>query len=144
MRRAFCACWAATRVRVAWRSRFVSWGGSSGRGVSRIGSQTSNCAGGAYGPAQGEARNALAGAVFIHCLGENCDRTFERRRFRASGLHLVTAAIVLWNKVYLERAKQALHESGTLADAGMLQFLSRLGWERINLTRAYVWRQSRR
>jgi hypothetical protein len=56
----------------------------------------------------------------------------------------VTAAIVLWNTVYLERATQALREAGKLADDDMLQFLSPLGWEHINLTGDYVWRQSRK
>jgi TnpA family transposase len=93
---------------------------------------------------KGEARNALARAVFIHRLGEIRDRTFEQQRYRASGLNLVTAAIVLWNTVYLERATQALRESGKLPDAGMLQFLSQLGWEHINLTGDYVWRQNRK
>lgn len=76
---------------------------------------------------KGEARNALARAVFIHRLGEIRDRTFEQQRYRASGLNLVTAAIVLWNTVYLERATQALRKSGKLTDDGMLQFLSPLG-----------------
>ena len=93
---------------------------------------------------KGEARNALARAVFIHRLGEIRDRTFEQQRYRASGLNLVTGAIVLWNTVYLERATQALRESGRLDDNGMLQFLSPLGWEHINLTGDYVWRQNRR
>lgn len=93
---------------------------------------------------KGEARNALARAVFIHRLGEIRDRTFEQQRYRASGLNLVTAAIVLWNTVYLERATQALRESGKLPDARLLQFLSPLGWEHINLTGDYVWRQNRK
>lgn len=93
---------------------------------------------------KGEARNALARAVFIHRLGEIRDRSFEQQRYRASGLNLVTAAIVLWNTVYLERATQALRESGKLAKDDMLQYLSPLGWEHINLTGDYVWRQSRK
>ncbi|AUY10349.1 hypothetical protein C3F36_12990 [Aeromonas sp. ASNIH2] len=36
----------------------------------------------------------------------------EQQRYRASGLNLVTAAIVLWNTVYLERATQGLVEAG--------------------------------
>jgi TnpA family transposase len=91
---------------------------------------------------KGEARNALARAVFIHRLGEIRDRSFEEQRYRASGLNLVTAAIVLWNTVYLERATQALREAGKLPDDGMLRYLSPLGWEHINLTGDYVWRQS--
>ncbi len=45
-----------------------------------------------------------ARAVFFNRLGEIRDRGFEQQRYRASGLNLVTAAIVLWNTVYLERA----------------------------------------
>jgi TnpA family transposase len=48
---------------------------------------------------KGEARNALARAVFFNRLGELRDRTFENQRYRASGLNLVVAAIILWNTV---------------------------------------------
>src|SRR5512135_325109 len=61
---------------------------------------------------KGEARNALARAVFFNRLGEMRDRSFENQRYRASGLNLVTAAIVLWNTVYLERAIRALRDHG--------------------------------
>ncbi len=53
---------------------------------------------------KGEAKNALARAVFFNRLGELRDRRFENQRYRASGLNLVVAAIVLWNTTYLERA----------------------------------------
>ncbi|OJA78519.1 hypothetical protein BGV71_17260 [Burkholderia ubonensis] len=49
---------------------------------------------------KGEARNALARAVFFCRLGEIRDRSFEAQRYRASGLNLVSAAIVLWNTVF--------------------------------------------
>jgi TnpA family transposase len=93
---------------------------------------------------KGEARNALARAVFFNRLGEIRDRSFEQQRYRASGLNLVTAAIVLWNTVYLERATQAREESGKPVNPELLQYLSPLGWEHINLTGDYVWRQSRK
>ncbi len=93
---------------------------------------------------KGEARNALARAVFFNRLGEIRDRSFEQQRYRASGLNLVTAAIVLWNTVYLERSTQALRDAGNGIDDGLLQYLSPLGWEHINLTGDYVWRQSRK
>jgi TnpA family transposase len=48
-------------------------------------------------PYKGEARNALARAMFFNRLGELRDRTYENQRHRASGLNLVVAAIVLWN-----------------------------------------------
>ena len=38
-------------------------------------------------------------------IGEIRDRSFEQQRYRASGLTLVTAAIALWNTVYVEQSK---------------------------------------
>jgi len=92
---------------------------------------------------KGEAKNALARAVFLNRLGEIRDRSFENQRYRASGLNLVVSAIVLWNTVYLERAVQALRDSGKTVDDKLLQHLSPLGWEHVNLTGDYIWRQSR-
>lgn len=40
------------------------------------------------------------------------DRSFENQRYRASGLTLVVAAIILWNTVYLSRAIQSLKAHG--------------------------------
>ena len=91
---------------------------------------------------KGEARNALARAVFFNRLGEIRDRSFEQQRYRASGLNLVTAAVVLWNTVYLERAAHALRGNGQGVDDALLQYLSPLGWEHINLTGDYLWRSS--
>ena len=92
---------------------------------------------------KGEARNALARAVFFNRLGEIRDRSFEKQCFRASGLNLVTAAIVLWNTVYIERAVQELFKAGQPSDENLLQHLSPLGWGHINLTGDYVWRQNK-
>src|SRR3546814_952523 len=61
---------------------------------------------------KGEARNALARAIFFNRLGELRDRTFENQRHRASGLTLATAAVTLWNTVYLDRAVRHLRGSG--------------------------------
>ena len=91
---------------------------------------------------KGEARNALARAVFFNRLGEIRDRSFEQQRYRASGLNLVTAAIVLWNTVYLERAVNALRGHDQGVDDALLQYLSPLGWEHINLTGDYLWRSN--
>ncbi|SEJ49901.1 Tn3 transposase DDE domain-containing protein [Azotobacter beijerinckii] len=54
----------------------------------------------------------------------------------------MTAAIVLWNTVYLERATHALRNHSQTADDTLLQYLSPLGWEHINLTGDYLWRSS--
>jgi TnpA family transposase len=91
---------------------------------------------------KGEARNALARAIFFYRLGEIRDRSFEQQRYRASGLNLVTAAIILWNTVYLERAINSLRSQGGPWDDALLQYLSPLGWEHINLTGDYLWRSS--
>ena len=57
---------------------------------------------------KGEARNALARAVLFNRLGEIRARSFEQQRYRASGRNLVTAVIVIWNTVNLERVTAAL------------------------------------
>jgi TnpA family transposase len=88
---------------------------------------------------KGEARNALARAVFFNRLGELRDRRYENQRYRASGLNLVVAAIVLWNTVYLERVVAALRRRGQAVSDELLAHLSPLGWEHINLTGDYVW-----
>jgi TnpA family transposase len=88
---------------------------------------------------KGEARNALARAVFFHRLGEIRDRNFDQQRHRASGLSLVIAAIVLWNTTYLQRCVESLRRKDTPPDDQLLQYLSPLGWEHINLSGDYLW-----
>ena len=87
---------------------------------------------------KGESRNALARAVFFNRLGEVRDRSFENQCYRASGLNLVVAAIILWNTVYLEKAIKQVKENMGVPDE-YLSYLSPLGWGHINLTGDYVW-----
>jgi TnpA family transposase len=87
---------------------------------------------------KGEARNALARAVFYNRLGEIRDRSYDQQRHRASGLNLVTAAIVLWNTTYLHRATTTISNHDDL-DPKLLPYLSPLGWEHINLTGDFIW-----
>ena len=54
----------------------------------------------------------------------------------------MVAAILLWNTVYLERAVQALRDTGKEVDDTLLPHLSPLGWEHITLTGDYIWQQS--
>jgi len=89
---------------------------------------------------KGEARNALARAVFMHRLGEIRDRGLENQSYRASGLTLLTAAISLWNTVYIERAIDSLRRKGIPINEQLISHLSPLGWEHINLSGDYVWR----
>lgn len=88
---------------------------------------------------KGEASNSLRRAIFFHRQGEIRDRTFENQSFRASGLSLVTAAIVHWNTVYLDRAVQHLRAQGVTIPDDLLAHIAPLGWEHIALTGDYVW-----
>ena len=89
---------------------------------------------------KGGARNALVRAVFMHRLGEIRDRGLENQSYRASGLTLLTAAISLWNTIYIERALDALKRKGIQVNEQLIAHLSPLGWEHINLSGDYVWR----
>jgi len=85
---------------------------------------------------KGEARNALARAVSFHRLGRLRDRGAEGQGHRASGLALVTAAIALWNSVYLERALEALRRRGEAVPDALLGHLAPPGWQHINPDRS--------
>lgn len=71
------------------------------------------------------------------------DRSFENQQYRASGLNLAVAAIILCNTVYLEKAIQTLREHGRKVDDKLLRNLSPFGWEHINLTGDYIWKQNK-
>src|SRR5215472_17535809 len=88
---------------------------------------------------KGEQQNALRRAVFFNRLGEIRDRSYEDQRYRASGLNLVVAAIILWNTVYLAEAVEALKNKGVEVKEEYLEHLSPLGWEHINLTGDFQW-----
>jgi hypothetical protein len=88
---------------------------------------------------KGEARNALARALFFHRHGEIRDRTFENQRYRASGLNLTIAAITLWNTVYLSRAVAELRAQGEILPDTLLAHIGPLGWEHISFNGDYVW-----
>jgi TnpA family transposase len=83
---------------------------------------------------KGEARNALARAIFFCQLGELRDRTFENQAYRASGLNLVVAAVILWNTRYLQLAADDL---GVRAES--MHHVAPLGWEHLSLTGDYAW-----
>ena len=88
---------------------------------------------------KGESRNALARAVCFHRLGRLHDRTAQAQQYRASGLTLVTAAIALWNTVYLGRALDAARGRGDIIPDALLAHLAPLGWQHINLTGDFLW-----
>jgi len=92
---------------------------------------------------KGEARNALARAVFFNRLGELRDRSYEDQQGRASGLALLCAAIGLWNAAYLDRVVAELQARGEEVPEDKLAHLSPLEWEHITLTGVYRWNLAR-
>jgi hypothetical protein len=78
-------------------------------------------------------------AIFFNRLGELRDRTFENQRNRASGLTLVTAAVTLWNTVYLDRAVRNLRGSGVDIPDELIAHVAPLGWEHVGLTGDSLW-----
>lgn len=88
---------------------------------------------------KGEAENALKRAVFFHRIGRVRDRSVESQANRASGLNLVSAAIVLWNTTYLQLACEALALRGERPPDDLLRHISPLSWQHINLTGDYIW-----
>lgn len=77
--------------------------------------------------------------MFFHRLGELRDRSFENQAYRASGLNLLVAAIILWNTRYLQSAFEALAARGAAVPPELVRHVAPLGWEHIGLTGDYVW-----
>ncbi|GCD54641.1 hypothetical protein NBRC3188_3338 [Acetobacter pasteurianus NBRC 3188] len=88
---------------------------------------------------KGEAQNALKRAIFFHRTGRIRDHGLQAQGHRASALNLVASAIVLWNTTYLGAAMRHLERQGRSVAPDLLQHLSPLGWQHINLTGDYLW-----
>jgi hypothetical protein len=88
---------------------------------------------------KGEAVNALRRAVLIHRSGEIRDHSYENQSYRASGLNLAVAMIVLWNTVYLARAVEYWRGEGENLPDELLAHISPMGWGHIGLSGDYVW-----
>ena len=88
---------------------------------------------------KGEAQNALKRAIFFHRTGRIRDHGLQAQGHRASALNLVASAIVFWNTTYLGAAMRHLERQGRSIPPGLLQHLSPLGWQHINLTGDYLW-----
>src|SRR5271157_2009579 len=88
---------------------------------------------------KGEARNTLARAIFFNRLGELRDRSFENQAYRASGLNLIVAAIILWNTRYLAPAFAELARRGHDVSSELIRHVAPPGWQHIALTGDYSW-----
>ena len=92
----------------------------------------------------GELVNSLARALFFGRRGVMRDRAFEDQMHRASCLVLLIAAIAAWNTVYLAKALET-HQSRQAkpCDPHLLEHLSPLGWNHINLLGRYQFSKER-
>ncbi len=88
---------------------------------------------------KGEARNTLQRALMMYRQGIIRDRSLESQQYRASGLNLVVAAILVWNTVYLPHAIEAMRLNGEEVPEEHFRHISPLGWEHIGLTGDYLW-----
>ena len=88
---------------------------------------------------KGEARHALARAVFAHAQGRVHDRSHEAQQKRVMALNLVIAAIVYWTTADIEKAATHLRRERRLPDPTLLRHVSPWGWEHIVLTGDYDW-----
>ncbi len=86
-----------------------------------------------------EQRHALAQAVFTFKQGRVADRGHDARQFRASGLNLVTAAIVYWNSTYVADAVAHLRARGRAVPDELLAHTSPLTWEHIGFSGDFLW-----
>lgn len=93
---------------------------------------------------KGEARHALARAIFFYRRGMVQERNFEEMQNRANGLNLVVAAITLWNTVYLEKTVEEMALRRTPIPQEYLPHISPLAWDHILLTGEYHWNLSNR
>ncbi len=92
----------------------------------------------------GEAVNSLARAVFFGRRGVMRDRAFEDQMHRASCLVVLIAAIAAWNTVYLAKALETYQAiQGKPIEPQLLEHLSPLGWNHINLLGRYQFSKER-
>lgn len=92
----------------------------------------------------GEAVNSLARALFFGRRRVMRDLAFDDQMHRASCLVLVIAAIAAWNTVYLAKALATYQTmQGKTIDPQLLEHLSPLGWNHINLLGHYQFSNQR-
>lgn len=86
-----------------------------------------------------EQRHALAQVICTFKQGRIADRGQDAQQFRASGLNLVTAAIVYWNSTYLADAVDHLRSRGQQVAPELLAHTSPLTWEHIGFSGDFLW-----
>jgi TnpA family transposase len=89
-----------------------------------------------YAPFHSQLITATAGEAPYVRLPRH--RTFDNQALKASGLNLVSAAIVYWNTLYIGQAVDHLRGAGSLASDELQTHFAPLGWRHISLTGDYL------
>lgn len=85
---------------------------------------------------KGEAMNGLTRAIFFGKQGELREQTIQNQLQRASALNIIINAINVWNTLHLEKAVAYKKKSEDFKEE-LLNHISPLGWEHINLLEEY-------
>ncbi|OHW61203.1 Tn3 transposase DDE domain protein [Andreesenia angusta] len=85
---------------------------------------------------KGEFMNALARALFFGKQGELRERTVQNQLQRATALNIIINAVSVWNTLHLTKAVEYQKRLGNFNE-DLLQHMSPLGWEHINLLGEY-------
>ncbi|MGA7902084.1 MAG: Tn3 family transposase [Terrimicrobiaceae bacterium] len=88
---------------------------------------------------KGEARNALARALFFHRHGGDPGSHLRKPALPCLRLNLTIAAIILWNTIYLGHAVAELRAQAETLPDKLLAHIAPLGWEHISFNGDYVW-----
>lgn len=86
---------------------------------------------------KGEAIQGLARAIHIGQSGESHEPALYAQVKRTSGLMLLTAVVLTWNTVYLDKVVKTLRTNGETISDDYLQHVSPLGWRHINFLGHY-------
>jgi len=86
-----------------------------------------------------ERKHTMADAICIYRHGIIKDLAVEELLNRSSGLNFLIMVMVIWNTVYLAHAVETLRAKGIAIPDHLLQRLSPLALNHINLTGDYNW-----
>ena len=85
---------------------------------------------------KGEFMNSLARALFFGKQGELRESTVQNQLQRATALNIIINAVSVWNTLHLTKSVEYQRNLGNFNE-DLLQHMSPLGWEHINLLGEY-------
>jgi TnpA family transposase len=91
---------------------------------------------------KGEEAHGLARIVFFGHRGQFWEKELQDQLQKASCLHILVNAIVIWNTKYLTKAWNSYKEKHPDVDENLLKHISPLNWENINFLGKYFFEQN--